>query len=240
MVAIAYGAMGWWAVFKGRGNFDDALRPLQTKLAIAICGIALFLALPILDFGSISARSQIARLESGKVKAEEFDWTAMAFDFGKAGRNYLANVEKNGPAPQRALAKTALAATSRYSMTEDVQQTVTAADLDQRMRVLPEGSTVDPKLRDLVAKDPTCRDKSCVLLFVSKGEAFLIGHPYSPDRLVKTRFVAQTTGSWMEIPDSGENWPDNKADPHQAPVEVRNVSRRQLFVDGKPVGQPFE
>ena len=25
-----------------------------------------------------------------------------------------------------------------------------------------------------------------------------------------------------------------------APIDLRNVQRRQLFVDGKPVGEPFE
>src|SRR4029450_2702387 len=81
-IALAYGAAAWWAVFKGRQDFDDPLRPLQTKLAIGLCGLALFLPPPILDFGGLSANSQLARLESGKVKAEEFDWRAMAFDFG--------------------------------------------------------------------------------------------------------------------------------------------------------------
>ena len=65
-VAIAYGAAGWWAVVKGRSEFDELLRPLQTKLAIGLCGLALFLALPILDFGAISAESQMARLDAGR------------------------------------------------------------------------------------------------------------------------------------------------------------------------------
>ena len=60
-VAIGYGLVGWWTVAKGREGFDDLLRPLQTKLALGLCGIALFLALPIVDFGAISASSQMAR-----------------------------------------------------------------------------------------------------------------------------------------------------------------------------------
>ncbi len=63
--------------------------------------MALFLALPILDFGAISARSQLARLESGKIKAEEFDWTAMAFDFGPEGRERLAEIANAGAADVR-------------------------------------------------------------------------------------------------------------------------------------------
>ena len=99
----------WWAVFKGRKDFDDPLRPLQTKLAIGLCGLALFLALPILDFGAISARSQLARLESGKVKAEEFDWTAMAFDFGPKGASGWPRSRKPGRPISASCAKAALA-----------------------------------------------------------------------------------------------------------------------------------
>ena len=73
-IAIVYGAAAWLAVYKGRADFDDPLRPIQTRLAIGLCGLALFLALPIVDFGSISARSQLARLDGSKVTAEEFDW----------------------------------------------------------------------------------------------------------------------------------------------------------------------
>jgi hypothetical protein len=238
--AMIYGAIGWWSVFRGRMKFDDQLRPLQVKYAIGLCGLALFLALPIVDFGGISARSQLARLQAGRVKPAEFDWTAMAFDFGPSGRKHLAEIEKSGPAEQRALARTALAATSRYSVTEDIQVTSTAADLDRWMRVLPEGATVEPALRDLVAKDPSCRDKPCALFLVSPGEALLIGHPYNPDRMVNARYSLQKDGHWMEVPEISYNWPDNRADLQKAPIEVRTVTRRQLFVDGKPVGQVFE
>ena len=102
-IAIAYGAAAWWAVSKGRKDFDEPLRPLQTKLAIGLCGLALFLALPILDFGAISARSQLARLRfAARSTAEEFDWRAMAFDFGPEGRERLAGHRRQGPARRSA------------------------------------------------------------------------------------------------------------------------------------------
>jgi hypothetical protein len=238
-VAIAYGLAGWWSIWRGRLDFDDPLRPTQTKMAIGLCGLALFLALPILDFGAISARSQLARLESGKITPDKFDWTAMAFDFGPSGRKRLNEIAKSGPAAQRDLAKAALDSTDRYLVTSDIQATTTAAEIDRWMQVLPDGSKVDPALRAEVVKNETCRGKSCLLLILSPGEALLVGHPYANDRMVRTRFVAQDKGGWAEIPDGGENWPDNKADPRQTKVEVRTVTRRQLFVDGKPVGSPL-
>jgi len=88
-VALVYGAAGWWSVARGRMGFDALLRPLQVKMALGLCGVALFLALPILDFGAISTRSQMDRLARGLVTAEKFDWRAMAFSFGPAGRRDL-------------------------------------------------------------------------------------------------------------------------------------------------------
>jgi hypothetical protein len=238
-VAIAYGLAGWWSIWRGRLDFDDPLRPTQTKMAIGLCGLALFLALPILDFGAISASSQLARLERGKVTPDKFDWTAMAFDFGPSGRKRLNEIAKSGPAAQHDLAKAALDSTDRYLVTSDIQATTTAAEIERWMQVLPDGSKVDPALRAEVVKNETCRGKSCLLLILSPVEALLVGHPYANDRMVRTRFVAQDKGGWAEIPDGGENWPDNKADPRQTKVEVRTVTRRQLFVDGKPVGSPL-
>src|SRR3546814_17187371 len=75
--------------------------------------LAAFLALPVLDFGTISTRDQLARLESGAVAAEKFDWAALAFDFGPSGRKALAELARS-PRPERAnLAKWALAARNR-------------------------------------------------------------------------------------------------------------------------------
>jgi len=238
--AAIYGLLGWWSVSRGRMAFDDRLRPLQVKFAIGLCGLALLLALPILDFGAISADSQLTRLQSGKVTPDKFDWTAMAFDFGQSGRKHLADIARSGAPGQRNLAKAALDTTDRYLVTSEIEATTTEAEIDKWMRVLPDGVTVPPALRKEVVSDSTCRGKSCVLLIVSPTEALLIGHPYAQERMVATRFVAQTTGGWSQVSEGGGAWPDNKADPRSAPVEVRTVSRRQVFVDGKPVGQPFE
>ena len=74
-VATAYGLAWLVAIVRGwkRGEWRDRLRRANLHLAVVISAVALFLALPILDFGAISARQQLGRLESGKVSAKEFD-----------------------------------------------------------------------------------------------------------------------------------------------------------------------
>ncbi len=95
IIALAYGVAGLWSVVKGRRDFDGWLRPLQQKLAIGLALLALFLALPILDFGAISTRDQLARLKSGATPVEKFDWAAMAYDFGPSGRAALKELARS-------------------------------------------------------------------------------------------------------------------------------------------------
>lgn len=240
-VAIAYGAAGWWAAFKGRGEFDNFVRPLQTRLAIGLCGLALFLALPILDFGAISAQSQMARYAAGRVPADEFDWRAMAFDFGPAGRKRLQAIARAGSPGQRKLASAALASKTRYDVEEQVQKTQSAANLGIRLRVVPEGSALPPDLLSAIAATRYCRVGPCVVTLVDDRRAVIAG-PLIKDDTVETALLERNSkGAWsQDIPTPVVAKPPFRPNLATAPIEVRKIERRQLFIDGKPVGQPFE
>src|SRR3546814_15049575 len=73
-VALAYGLAGLWAVAKGRRAFDDRLRPLQQRPAIALMLLAAFLALPVLDFGTLS-RSEARRVGKAFVSTFHSRWS---------------------------------------------------------------------------------------------------------------------------------------------------------------------
>jgi len=243
-VALAYGLAGWWSVFKGRMNFDEPLRPLQTKLAIGLCGLALFLALPIVDFGAISANSQLARLTSGKVKAEEFDWTAMAFDFGKSGRKHLAQIEKSGPANQRELAKTALASEDRYSFEQNTKKMAERAALDREVRIVSPDVELNEWLRSQLTNWNGCHGEPCAVIRLD-GRTLAVLTPTTDNRHVAAQI--------LEIPSKDSNRQDvpKAVDGQKLPrladeaiaksaIEVRPVQRRQVFIDGAPVGDAFE
>jgi hypothetical protein len=248
-IALAYGAAGWWSVVKGRQDFDDPLRPLQTGMAIGLCGLALLLALPILDFGAISARSQLARLESGKVKAEEFDWTAMAFDFGKAGRRHLAEIEKSGPAGQRTLASAALKSKDRYSLSGETESVAQQARLEQYLRVLSPDIELTPELRtDVTTGWPSCNDKPCALLRVDDKRLLLVATGHGTEvqsRIVDLAELGEprregTPSSTKPIVAPVAPPPVENVDLARANIEIRPVQSRRLYVNGKPVGEPFE
>jgi hypothetical protein len=240
-VAIAYGLLGWWAAYRGRRDFDDQLRPLQTRIAIGLCGLALFLALPILDFGAISARSQLARLESGEVKPEEFDWAAMAFDFGPEGRERLVEIQKSGPATQRELAKSALGSENRYTVSERSESIAEQSRLDQYLRVISPDIVMTPALRTAVTTGyDSCNDRPCALVRLDANRLLLVTTGY--DKAVQSRIIeVNKLGSGKERASAIAVPPPVKGvDLARAQIEIRPAERRQLYVDGKPVGEPFE
>ena len=228
-------------MFKGRGNFDEPLRPLQTSLAIGLTGLALFLALPILDFGAISAQSQLARLESGKVKAEEFDWTAMAFDFGPEGRERLARIANSGPAGQRALAKAALDSKDRYALGRETESVAQQSRLDRNLRILSPDIAVTDQLKAAITGYDGCNDRPCALLRIDAGRLLLVYKP-NDSSFVQSRTIDLATLGTDKIEQAAASPAAKTAqiDLSRATIEVRPVRRRQLHVDGQPVGEPFE
>jgi hypothetical protein len=241
-IAIAYGLVAWWAAYKGRLDFDEALRPLQTKLAVGLCGLALFLALPIVDFGAISARSQLARLENAKVSPEEFDWTAMAFDFGPEGRERLAEIARSGPAAQRELAGLALKTENRWELSRETRIVERQVDIEQRVRLLSPDIQWSDELRRRVSSQNECEEQSrCALIWLDAGTLMLVS-TYGPDRYVSAAII-----------DLKEPLPADKSPPMvgvatyeteqikgidlaTAKFDVREVTVRQVHVDGKPIG----
>ena len=243
-IALAYGIAGVIALARRRWDFDDALRPLQQKLAIGLMLLAAFLALPILDFGAISTRDQVARLESGAVKAEKFDWAALAFDFGPSGRRALKELAGSPRAERANLAKWALAAKNRWDLSTDSIRTpdearFAAKRIEERVRVLPAGQTLPAELYALFDRRASCRASMCVAYVLADGRIAQVSSTSD------VRFFARNakSGEWEE--DYGavrvaQARRAPSADLATASVEVRPVTRRQVFVDGKPVGDAFE
>jgi hypothetical protein len=243
-VAITYGAAGWWAVSKGRRDFDDPLRPLQTRLAIGLCGLALFLALPILDFGSISTRSQLARLESGKVKADKFDWAALAFNFGPAGRAALTRIAQTGSGDARKLAGKALKSESSYDVVRATEQEHQADNLEQYIHILSPDIRLTENLRQELARRSYCdKAKQCVLFRADPNRLVLITASGVPAEL-GTQVIDErelSASSNATSVNSAKNHPSAEGiDLERAQIEVREVELKLVYVNGKPVGDPFE
>jgi hypothetical protein len=238
---------------------------LQTALAVGLCGLALLLALPILDFGSISARSQIARLNSGKVSPEQFDWGAMAFSFGPAGRSELRKIANGGAPAMRTMAVTALKAANRWDVTP---QKIVAGPRPMDITVYPQTATVPPDLRDLLLKGSKSEDAFCseggacrvypqtdgaTFIVVMDGCARLPQASFSDPKADCSKtpgvFVRQN-GKWANVYNSGvielsggPNAQGSLKEQNDAlnggDVRIVPVEKRQLMIGGKPAGEPF-
>jgi hypothetical protein len=225
------------------------------------------LALPFIDFGAISAHSQLARLQSGKISAAQFDWSAMAFNFGPAGRSELQRIAQAGSAETRSMAVTALKAKSRFEASEDK---LVAGPRPTEISVFPNGAIVPPDLRDLLLKgakgeDAFCSEGGACRVFPQQdGVSYVVlmdgcanlpdasrNDPKIPCRRSPGIFEKQD-GKWTNIYSPGYagievTRTQNKAASlkqesdaiDRGEVRIEPVQKRQLVIGGKPVGSAF-
>ncbi len=138
LAATAFAVSYLAALVRGRAAWPEQLRRANVGLAIGLSLLALFLAAPILSFGAISARDQLARLESGQTPPDRFDWAAMRFDFGPAGVAALQRLARSAPsAAVRHVAASALARTDRYEVETQVQGAAEMAVSPRSIEVRP-------------------------------------------------------------------------------------------------------
>ena len=231
IVAVAFGLAYFVDALVGaRGSWRDRLRASNLKLGLGTALFALFLALPILNFGAISTSDQLARLESGAISVEEFDFSALKWDFGEPGREALEKLAKSEVKDIRVPALEARDSESRYAVEPSPDE---AMEVGYRF--------ADPELRDWVdarvEEQPWLCHPECV--------AIDLGADGNRRRaaLVSIRGVQQLSFRNDGVPDpptAPERAIDSETQIGDAEVEVREYRGRQIYVDGVPVGQPFE
>lgn len=268
-ITLAGAAAYLFALIRGRAGWPDLLRTLNLRIAVGICLVALFLALPIVSFGSLSTRDQLARLESGKIAADKFDWAALRYDFGPSGRRALERLARSPNSTIRQHAGAVLAAKSRWEVRNDIEDYVEAP---REIQVFPAGAAVPAGLREALLGKPgspgICRGRGECRLFLKPGEAQAIvvrdrcpgsgateeGRRETFCELVTT--VVEPTGQgWRDVsdpPPTATGKPRDVAAEHAASVkrqreavrrgevEIREVTRRQVFIGGEPQGPELQ
>ncbi|WP_232014836.1 DUF4153 domain-containing protein [Sphingopyxis sp. EG6] len=241
LIALAYGIIGLWAVVKGRRDFDDVLRPLQQKLAIGVALLALFLALPVLDFGVISTRDQMARLNSGAVKIEKFDWAALAFDFGPRGRAALNDLARSPYKDRADAAKAALAAANRWDLTGP-KGPVLLKPIAERLRIIPADRALPAEAIERIAGTYMCsRARACVALWLADDRIGVLGQN-EPGEATQFDFVSRNAeGRWVQG-DLRRNTPQPQMidDLSKATITVETVPQRRIQIDGVPQTATFD
>ena len=243
-IALASASLYLYALVRRREAWAELLRPANIRLAIGICLVALLLATPLADFGAISTRSQLARLESGRVTPERFDWRAMRFDFGPSGVAALERLRAGGVPEVRRLATAALAAERPDEMASPEELRV---PIERYLRVVPAGRPIPEEVRWYAARAHRCgAGKACVVVMgPGPDRASLVSTDANCaecDPEVETYY--RGVAGWLGTPSlrrgSATRHARLDAALRAGRVEVREVPRRQIFVDGEPVGEAFE
>ena len=253
--AVAYAV----SLLRGRKAWPDLVRPANVRLAVIVCAIAFLLATPIVSFGALSARDQVARLQSGKTAPDRFDWRALRFEFGPSGVRALRRLAQNGPTPEiRKSAAEALAETDRWEMTPPAPPEVVEkrqAGL-ARWRVMPQPIDLPPGLTKALNFISTCEaDDRCLIFFEEGGETAVAvrqpacepKEPMPPSCSPEVRPFSKVGEEWR-VDEKGADEPGAAAPGAQPAgpemdagrVAIREVTRRQVFIGDEPVGEAFE
>tara|TARA_R110000751_G_scaffold2018_11_gene9283 strand:+ start:115014 stop:116729 length:1716 start_codon:yes stop_codon:yes gene_type:complete len=243
-VAVAYGVAYFAAPIRGRmTGWMERVRSANMHLAVATCVLAFILALPLFDFGAISAKNQIARLDAGKIAVDEFDFDALRWDFGDAGREALERLAKSDDAEVAELAASALAQEARTY--RDVERGTERNERLANLRMQFEDESLRRHVESHVRASPWRCDNPCVALDAGPGdngrrrvalvedgriawEEFDLTQPADQAAVTAAREAA--IRGEFDAPDQGAG----------SQVEIREWSGRRVYIDGQPAGDPFE
>lgn len=246
-LACLYGAAYLAALVLGRLGWAARVRPMNLGLAFATCGVALLLATPLVSFNAISTRDQLARLESGRVTPARFDWAALAFDFGEPGRAATQRLAASGTPEVRAAAARALKTGNRYELAQRQRAAEVEARVAGKLRVVPRQVALPGGLVESFTNLPD--DPARSVVHYQPGQDFAVLVTQVCERCPLTTEVVRrdASGRWAAETLRLTTPPRTAAEAAAAaqrlataPIEVRTVTRRQMFVEGKPVGDVFE
>jgi hypothetical protein len=235
VVACVCGVGYWVALVRGRkGGWTGYLRRATFHLGLVVCGFAVLLALPIFDFGAISTRNQVARLESGAVTPDEFDYAALRWDFGEPGRRALDRLAKG----TGRIAELAAIAQQQQRRPYGYAPAVRSKE-DFDLRVQPE----DPALRSLVLDylraNPWVCSARCVAIETGPARdgkrrvAIVEGRTFEEVALPFVPVTSADAAAEVAVAAAEEEFTGNST------VEIRTIEKRYIVVDGKPLDRPL-
>lgn len=240
-VACAYGIAYLYVLLRWRQAAGPHFRTANLRLAIGLAALALLLSTPLFNFGALSTNNQIARLNSGQTPPDRFDWRALRFDFGPSGVAATRKLAKEGATPAiRAAAAKAMSAKNRWQVDAvPVIQTRTPIEAG-RLTVLPRGTKLPADLLEKLTDY-----NACSLM----GPCAVVHETNSDEAIIvvggQTNIWKKDAAGWSyarhtQPASISERNERIRAGLKAGKVEVHEVTRRQIFVDGLAVGESFE
>ena len=244
VVAVAYGVAYFVAPIRGRmTHWMERVRTANLHLAVGTCVLAFLLALPLLDFGAISARDQLARLDAGKVSVEDFDFTALRWDFGDAGREALERLTRSDDDRVAELATTARDEQARSYRSRELRE-----ERDERLanvRVQFEDEALRKAVMERIKSRSWLCDDPCVVLDLGRNEkdehtVAFVENGRVEQHLFDLRSGESESEEELAVEIAMEAGAPNAAQKPDSKIEIREWTGRRVYIDGKPAGRPFE
>ncbi|BDW81761.1 hypothetical protein MACH24_11990 [Erythrobacter sp. Dej080120_24] len=247
-VAVAYGVAYFVSAIRGwrtlmEGGWREHLRQSNLHLAVLTCGFALILAMPIFNFGAISAKNQIARLDSGAVSAEDFDFNALRWDFGDAGRDALADLAaREGEVAKLAAEAQAMESRGFGPLLPEQRDAIAGVDLSAfddaaataiRARLEEDAWLCQDSCRVANLREDANGVLAVVLNTREAGGSmrYLRVEPGVAKAIMLDNFRGEL------LPSVARQMPEIDLD---RTIELRPFTGQQVYIDGKPVGDPFK
>jgi hypothetical protein len=213
LVAAGY-AIGYAVAAVRPGAWMKTLEVTNIAMAFVVIAVLLALFTPVADPRRLSVGDQMARLETGKVKAADFDYAALRWDGGRYGLKALDQL-KARPDP---IVRDKVAKILKYKERWEAQdiQPVKSAEIDNRpenakqlkaVTVYPKGSVLPDSFQQQYLKPgamriPFCEPGDrCVALLrdvdgVAGPEVLITGESGEDHRIAVYRFEPDHKSWW--------------------------------------------
>lgn len=157
-----------------RGPWLKRVEASNLTLAYVFVGVMVGLHTPFADPAHLMVADQLARLRSGAVAPDAFDYAALKFDGARWGKAALEAMAEDDGAPEasRSKAKAALQQPSRYVSASEIS---TPEAFLRNVKVFPKGREVPEGLFDAI---------------MATQDRMMLGCPATPERQCTVIFVA--------------------------------------------------
>lgn len=143
------------AALRRRGHWMRGMEPVNIAVAGVMIVLAILVNSPVLDARRITVASQIDRLLSGRISAEEFDYDYLRFDLGRPGIVALQALRDNDDHPEvatlRERAKLVLAKSHRWA--EPTETPATTGQVADQFVFFPAGTVPDESFLKFAISD---------------------------------------------------------------------------------------
>ncbi len=207
------------------------MRPLErTNVIAAVATVAAILALftPIADPARLSVSDQVRRLETGRVSAEDFDYSFLRFDAGRTGQRALDRLAQSDDLEVARRAAEMQAAENRHQ----ISPIEVPRPQDIRIEVNPAGAVLPPAFLEQVAEHDwftrRCAEGSVCQARMRDMDGdgtneILIA--YASGRSGVSLFKLEGDGQWME-------WADYRA-PEDSTCDGEDIDPRDALREGR-------